>query len=129
MKRKGFSLVEMIIAMVVIGIAFYALISVFITVAPRNVNLEYLTKATHLAFEKMEETTVKPFTSIVSQSATSFTGDFSQFQYQVIMNYVTAAEPDTLAGGSTSYKRVKVRTWGGLSGVVELTTLVTTYEF
>ncbi|MBI5699931.1 type II secretion system protein [Candidatus Saganbacteria bacterium] len=129
MRKTGFSLVELIIAVVVIGIAFYALISVFITVAPRNVNVEDITKATHLAFEKMEETTVKPFTSVASVSATSFTGDFSNFQYQVIMNYVTSSEPDVLAPGATSYKRVKVRTWGGLSGTVELVTLVTTYEF
>jgi len=129
MKKPGFSLIEMVIAIVIIGIAFYALISVFITVAPRNVNVEDITKATHLAFEKIEETTVKPFTSVASVSATSLTGDFSQFQYQIIMNYVTPDEPDVLSSGATSYKRVKVRTWGGLSGVVELVTLVTTYEF
>ena len=61
MSKQGFSLIEMVIAIVIIGIAFYALISVFITVAPRNVNVEDITKATHLAFEKMEETTVKNF--------------------------------------------------------------------
>lgn len=129
MKRTGFSLIEMIIAIVVIGIAFYALISVFITVAPRSVNVEDLTKATHLAFEKLEETTVKSFPTIASAGPAYFAGDFSQFQYQVIMNYVTSTEPDTVAPGATDYKRVKVRAWGGLSGVVELTTLVTTYEF
>ena len=129
MRRAGFSLIEMVIAIVIIGIAFYALISVFITVAPRNVNVEDITKATHLAFEKMEETTVKNFTGVATVSATSFTGDFSQFQYQVVVDYVTSTEPDVVAVGATSYKRVKVRTWGGLSGTVELVTLVTTYEF
>lgn len=129
MSKRGFSLIEMIIAIVVIGIAFYALISVFITVAPRNVNVEDITKATHLAFEKIEETTVKSFPGIDSVGATSFTGDFSQFQYQVIVDYVTSSEPDVIAPGATDYKRVKVRTWGGLSGTVELVTLVTTYEF
>lgn len=128
MKSRGFSLIEMVIAIVIIGIAFYALISVFITVAPRNVNVEDITKATHLAFEKMEETTVKNFTGVATVSATSFTGDFSQFQYQVVVDYVTSTEPDVVAPGATSYKRVKVRTWGGLSGTVELVTLVTTYE-
>ena len=128
MKSRGFSLIEMVIAIVIIGIAFYALISVFITVAPRNVNVEDITKATHLAFEKMEETTVKNFTGVATVSATSFTGDFSQFQYQVVVDYVTSTEPDVVAVGATSYKRVKVRTWGGLSGIVELVTLVTTYE-
>jgi prepilin-type N-terminal cleavage/methylation domain-containing protein len=129
MKSRGFSLIEMVIAIVIIGIAFYALISVFITVAPRNVNVEDITKATHLAFEKMEETTVKNFTGVATVSATSFTGDFSQFQYQVVVDYVTSTEPNVVAPGATSYKRVKVRTWGGLSGTVELVTLVTTYEF
>lgn len=121
-------MVELIITMLIIGIAFYALISVFITVTPRNVNLEDLTKATHLAFGKMEETAVKPFPGINSVAATGFTGDFSNFQYQIIVDYVTAAEPDVVAPGSSAFKRVKVRTWGGLSGIVEITTLVTTYE-
>lgn len=129
MKRAGFTLVEMVLAIAVIGIAFYALISVFITVAPRNVNVEDLTRATHLAFEKIEEATVKGYTGVSTDTTGDFTGDFSNFKYRLTLDFVTSSEPDVAAPGITDYQRVKAQTWGGLSGTVEVVTLVTTYEF
>ena|SRR3989339_579457 len=127
MGQKGFTLIELVIAIVVVSIAFYAIISVFITVAPRNINAEDLSKATYLANRVMEETTAKSFSSISSVSPTSFASPFSNYNYQVVVDYVTTAEPDVVSVNPTNYKRVKVRSWGGFSSTVEVITLVSTY--
>lgn len=128
MKKRGFSLIEIIVAVVIMGIAFYALITVFTIVVPRDVNARTLTLGTHLANRKMEETTLKSFTAVASTSATAFPSPFENYYNQVIVNYVTTAEPDVVAAGVTNYKRVKVRVWGPQLNILEAVTIVTTYE-
>ena len=130
MNSKGYTLVELVISMVVITIAFYALISVFITVVPQNVKVEEIAKTTYLANRVMDETVVKSFTSIESVPITAFNPPFDQYRYQVVKNYVTTAEPDSVypGPGSTPLIRVKVRVWKTGSGTLEFTTLVGTYE-
>lgn len=125
--RSGFTLIELVVALAVVSIAFYAIISVFATVAPRNINSEDLSKSTYLANRIMEETTAKNFAGILSVSATSFSSPFNNFNYKIVVDYVTTAEPDVVSGSPTPHKRIKAQTWGGLSATVEVITLVSTY--
>lgn len=126
---KGFTLIEAIMAIVIIAIAFYALISIFFTVVPKIIDAEALAIATHLAEEKIEELMVKDFSGITSVSATSFGGDFSNYYYQIIVNYVSSEELDTVVDPTvTDYKRVKAQVWSNLAGTLEIVTLSTSWE-
>ena len=113
------------------AIAFYALIWVFINTTPRTAMIEQLNKKAYLAQEKIEEYLSRPFTQITSVGATSFPGHFSDYQYQIIVNYVATNELNTPVAGPTPFKNVKVRVWGGKispAATVEITSLVATYE-
>lgn len=129
MKKQGFTLVELVVSLVIISIAFYAVISVFITVAPRNINIESLSKATYLSNRILEETMAKDFNSIASVSATNISSPFNNFQYQITVDFVTTSEPDSVSVQPTPYKRVKVRVWGGIGAQSEVVNLVTNYGF
>ena len=127
---KGFTLLEFIISVAVIGIAFYALISVFITAAPRDINARALTIGAHLLNLKTEETMLKGFAGIDNVAATNFSAPFNNYSYEVVWQYVTMAEPDVVPFPyiSTYYKRIKVRVWGPQLNTLEVTTLVTYYQ-
>jgi len=127
---KGFTLLEFIISVAVIGIAFYALISVFITAAPRDINARTLTIGTHLLNLKTEETMLKGFAGINNVAATNFPAPFNNYSYEVVWQYVTTAEPDVVPFPyiSTYYKRIKVRVWGLQLNTLEVVTLTTYYQ-
>jgi prepilin-type N-terminal cleavage/methylation domain-containing protein len=127
MGRKGFTLIELTIAIVVVAIAFYAIISVFSSVAPRNVSAEDLSKATYLANRVLEERSAKSFSGITSEAATNFASPYANFIYQVTVTYASTAEPDNISASATILKKLSVRCWGGMSGTIEVITLVATY--
>ncbi|MBI5078654.1 prepilin-type N-terminal cleavage/methylation domain-containing protein [Candidatus Saganbacteria bacterium] len=128
--KKGLSLVEVVIGLTVIGIAFYLLIAVFVAIVPRTVVIETFNKKNYLAQEKMEEYLTRDFTGIISVGAAAFTGDFSNYNYQIVVTYVATNDLNA-AVALSPYKNVKVRVWGGpvdTAGTVEITSVVATYE-
>jgi prepilin-type N-terminal cleavage/methylation domain-containing protein len=129
MKRRGMTLVELVIGITIIAIAFYVLIAIFVTILPRTARVETLDKKAYLAQEKIEECLARSFAN-TSNEAGSFTGSFSSYQYQVVVTYVASTELNNPVGGPTDYKNVKVRVWGGPVdplATVEVVSLVTTY--
>lgn len=128
MSRKGFTIIELVIALTIIAIVFYAFISIFSNLAPKDINARTLATGTHLINRTIEQTMLKNFTAITSTSATAFSAPFDQYYNQVIVNYVTTAELDTLAPGTTPYKRVRVLVWGLNLPTREGVTLAVTYE-
>jgi Tfp pilus assembly protein PilV len=125
------TLIETAIGMTIIAIAFYALIAVFITLAPRTARVENINKKIYLAHEKMEEYLTRPFTNITSVGASSFTGSFSNYNYQIVVTYVATADLNTSVAGPTPFKNVRTRVWGGpldQSSTVEIVTLAVSYE-
>jgi prepilin-type N-terminal cleavage/methylation domain-containing protein len=130
--KKGMTLIEVIMAMVIIGIAFYTLIALYITLAPRNVLVENINKKISLAQEKIEEYLSRPFSKVTSVSpATITTPSFGQYKYSIVVTYVATSDLNTSVTGPTPFKNVKVRVWGGpldTLGTVELTSLMVTYE-
>ena len=128
--KKGFTLIELIVGIAVISISFLALITVFTTVVPRNIDVEGLTKATFLAEGKMEEILVQPFGSITDEAGTSFPAPFEKQKYAVEVHHVSADDLDSyvVPADSPDYKNVKVKVWSGLIDTIEVVTLVTTYE-
>lgn len=129
--RRGLTLVETVIGLTIIAIAFYTLISVFISILPRTAQVETLNKKSYLAQEKIEEFLARDFTAVTSVAATSFSGDFSSYRYQIDVSFVASTELNTPVPGPTNYKNVKVKVWGGpvdALGTVEVISLATTYE-
>ena len=125
-QRRGLTLVETVIGLTIIAIAFYSLISLFISILPRTAQVETLNKKAYLAQEKIEEFLARDFTAITSVGATSFSGDFSNYRYRIDVAFVASTELNTPSPGPTNYKNVKVKVWGGPA--VEVVSLATTYE-
>lgn len=125
MKKNGFTLIEMVIAIVVISIAFYSIISVFMSLSPKNVNMEDFTKAANLSNRVMEETLTKNYADIVSQPAANFSAPFQNFRY--LINVTNVSTADLNVPDDSPFKKVDVFVWGGLGATVEMTTVVATY--
>ena len=129
--KSGFTLIETVMAIVIISILFYTLIAIFITLVPRSVMLENIDKRTYLAQEKTEELLARSFATISNVGTTPFSGDFSNYLFKIDVTYVASTELNTEVGGPTNFKRIKVSVWGGSennSSTLEVITLVTSAE-
>lgn len=127
--RQGLTLIECAIGIVIISIAFYTLIAVFITLVPRSINVETIDKKVFLAQEKMEEYLARPYISVESVTASPFSGDFATYNFQIIAT--TVATGDLITPVASNLKKVQVRVWGGPVDrllTVEVVTLISTYE-
>jgi len=132
MKRRlnaqGFTLVEVILATVVIGAAFMGMVYVLASTTMGNRTIDCTSTATLLARETMEQMTAKDFGSaalaIGTTGPTSYGGNFARYSYQVDVGYVAAADLNTVVGGATDYKRIVVTvTRTGWTGAIRLTSI------
>jgi prepilin-type N-terminal cleavage/methylation domain-containing protein len=124
----GFTLIEVVMAVVIAGIILIPLLSVFITATTRNVDQEAAGIGLHLAAAKLEIVSNKSFTNIISEPLTSFGSPFTDFDSEVIVNFVAADAPDVpVDPAQTSYKRISVRVTSALltAGPIEVVSLVT----
>ncbi len=127
--RPGLTMIELVVGIVIVSIAFYALIAVFATIAPRTATIENIDKKSFLAQEKMEELMARPWDSLPTLESGSFSGSFSIYQYQISVTQVATADLSTPAPSNLA--RVSVRVWGGSVdrlATVEIVTLAVTYE-
>ena len=120
---RGFTLIETVIAIVIIGVVFMGLLAVFTGVLTNACRDEVLAISTNLAKSEMERVTRLTYASISSVSNTSFTGNFTNYSYQIIVSAV----PTAIANDSsmTNYKQIEVRVTNALTGVVSLKTIAT----
>ncbi len=124
--KKGFTIIELVMTIVIAGIAVYSILTVFLTAATRNVDLEAVSIAAHLAHGKLEEVSSKSYANIVSEVPFSFGGDFTDFSGQVIVNFVTAEALDQVIASDSGYKKIVVYVNSGLlPASIEVITLVT----
>ena len=129
MKRsKGYTLVELVMAIVIMSIAFYALINVFISIAPLDINVSTMTIGTHLMNQEMEAMSIRKVSNVSSVDATAFPSPYGNYNYSITVNYVTTAEPDVTTTETTGIKRVKVRVWGPKLYTLEAVTIIATNE-
>lgn len=107
--RKGFTLIEVVISMVVIAIIMYSVIAVFITAGVRGVNVEVFTVAQSLAEGKMEEMMALQYAAIQPTEA-DFDVDLSAYHYQVEVDFVPPDDFDREPplGEDQGYKRITV---------------------
>ncbi|MFC1666757.1 prepilin-type N-terminal cleavage/methylation domain-containing protein [Candidatus Omnitrophota bacterium] len=120
---KGFTLIETMIAVVVIGIAFLGLLTVVTGVfinAPRD---EVMAVAVGLAKGEMERVSGLSFADVSNEPPANFSGNFSNYSFRVIMSAVPtdiAVDPS-----KSNYKQVEVRVTNVIIGDVSLKTIVT----
>ncbi len=125
---KGFTLIETVIAIVVIGIAFLGLVAVFTGVFTNALHDEAMSVATILTKGEMERVTGLSYADVADENRDSpadYTGNFSSYSWQVRVDAVPvaiASDPTM-----TNYKQVEVRVTNAIVGDVNLKTIVTNY--
>jgi type II secretory pathway pseudopilin PulG len=130
-KRAGLTLIETVIGVTIISIAFYAIIAVFINLVPRTVEIENIYVKSYLAQERIEECLTRGFAAVTNEAPALFSGDFSHYWNEIITEYVSQNDLNTPQAEASNFKKVKVRVWGGIAtaaGTFELVTLVCTNE-
>ena len=123
---KGFTLIETVIGIVVIGIISLGLMATFTGVFKNAVRDEAVTVATSLAKGELERVTRLSYASIVDQnrnSPVSFGGNFANYSWQIRVDAV----PVAIANDATmvNYKQVESRVTNALLGDISLKTIVT----
>lgn len=125
---KGFTLIETIIAIVVIGIMFFGLSSVFTGVFTSVTRDESMTIAVMLMRQEMERVVGLGFGNIVNEhkdSPVTFGGNYNNYLWQVRVDPVPVSIADDT--GMVEYKQVEVRVSNAISGDLSLTTIVSNY--
>ena len=123
---KGFTLIETIIGIVVIGIISLGLLAVFTGVFTNAARDEVLTVATSLAKGELERATRLNYASIVNQNRgtpVSFGGDFANYSWQIRVDPVPVAIAND--AGMVNYKQVESRVTNTMLGDISLKTIVT----
>lgn len=118
---KGFTLVETVISIVIIGIAFLGLIAVMTGVFTNATRDEVMTVAAMLAKGEMERVTAEGF-SVTADSGT-YGGNFSDYSWEIIVSAV----PVSIASdaGMTQYKQIEAAVTNAMIGTVSLKTILT----
>jgi prepilin-type N-terminal cleavage/methylation domain-containing protein len=98
----GFTLVELVAVMVILGICLAPIGAMFYTIMAKYAQPEAVQVATALAEGQMERVTGLAFASVVNEGPTAF-ADFPAYTYQVIVSTL-AGQPDM-----SEYKQVQVR--------------------
>jgi prepilin-type N-terminal cleavage/methylation domain-containing protein len=118
---KGFTLIETIISIVVIGVVFLGLLAVITGVFTHATRDEVMSVATMLAKGEMEKVTGEGF-SVTSDSGT-YSGNFSDYSWEVVVSAVPvsiASDP-----GMNQYKQVETVVTNAMIGSVSLKTILT----
>lgn len=119
--NKGFTIMEAILAAVILLAAFVSLSSLMTETARDNIESDLLTTDILLARRVMAITMAKSFDNVQTITSTSFGGSFSGYTYAVDVDYVEKAALNNPVGYPTDYKRVIVIV--SSSGLVDNVTL------
>jgi len=123
---RGFTLVETIIGIVVLGIIALGLFATFTGVFTNAVRDEVVTIATSLAKGELERVARLSFASVVDQnrgSPVSFGGNFTNYSWQIRVDAVPVAIAND--AGMAQYKQVEARVTNPMVGDISLKTIVT----
>ena len=123
---RGFTLIETVIGIAVLGVMALGLFAVFTSVFKNAVQDETISVATSLARGELERVTRMSFVNVVDQnrdSAVSFGGNFSNYSWQIRVDAVPAGI--TSDPSMTNYKQVEVRVTNPMAGDISLKTIVT----
>lgn len=125
-RRKGFSLIELVLVIVVAGIAIPAVILTFYELSHKSAYDEAMTTAVMLAEGELERTVQKAFANIMDENRdnpVSFGGNFLGYRWQIRVDAV----PVSLANdpSMSQYKQIEARVSNNIIGDVSLKTIAT----
>ena len=103
-KSSGFTLIELIMIIVILSIAFVPITSMILQGVRGSVDADISAKTLALAQKKMEETRQLEF-SAVSTSSGNFSSPFADYSYNVGLEYVDKNFNTTV---SSKYKKIAV---------------------
>jgi len=115
MRKSGFSLIETVLVLVIIGISFLGLAVAMHNALTGVRKPEALSSATALAVKEAERLINTSFDYVISEnlgSPQSYTGDFSSYSWEVRVNSIDDIQPN-LGSDPTmdTYKIVEVRVY------------------
>ncbi len=126
MKKRGFTLIEAMMVIVILGIALPPFTVVTMNVLQQNIYSQAQATAVALAEGELERATGTRFSLVTNEAvATAFSAPFSAYTHQWVVDYVNAGALDTPVAGPTDYKRVKIQVANSIAGTVTITTLMT----
>ena len=108
--KKGFTLIELVAVIAVLGICLAPFGALFYTVMGKYAEPEAIQIATALAENEMERVTGLSYANVVNEGPTVFT-NFPNYTYQVDVS-IFSGQPDT-----SKYKVVEVRVVNSSVGV------------
>jgi len=110
MKSNGFTLIELIVALVVVGLIFPLILHPLMLMLVQGSDLDYLEKAARLAEQESEYVSGLRFSDAVSIPTANFTEpDDAAFQRAVNIDYVQGpSDLDTNSVITTNYKRARI---------------------
>ena len=127
--KSGFSLIEAVLAIVLLAASFLVLAHLLSNTTVHNIDLDISNTAILLARDAMVEAKAQKFDDIDDVSITAFGGDFGDYNYQVEVDYVDPTDLGTPVAGPTAYKRITVTvTMSDWSGIIKLYGLKTNAE-
>lgn len=124
-RADGFSLIELIMIIVVTGIAVVPVTNMILQGVRGTVNADIATIAPSLAQEKMEEIRQRTFSS-VSGSSGVFPSPFSSYKYEISVNYVDGKFKSS--AGKSPYKKVEVNVLHSSGKTFTLTTVMADHD-
>ena len=127
-KDRGLTILEIIIILAILGLAIPTILAAFGRIVATGADANTAVIAANLAEEKMEGLIKgKRFADIVSVANTDLSAPFSNYNYEIAVNYVNGNALDTPVAGPTDFKRVRViTTKDGMGGFdVTLSTIIT----
>jgi len=124
MNRKGFTLVETVMTMIILGIVLTPFSVLTTNVIARNVRSQASATAVALAESEMERVTSLRFSLVNDEALSSFSAPFNGFTKEIAVDYVNPNALDTPVAGPTDYKRIQIKVSSATADTITLTTLV-----
>ena len=126
--KQGFTLIGLLISIIIIAICAIPTALMFQEATRGSYQTRVLTTATALAEGKIEDVLRLSFSGISAITLTNFPVPFTDYSFQVNVNYVEASDLDTPVVYGTDYKNVEVQVIHNASQqAVAIKSLLTNY--
>lgn len=123
----GFTLIEVIIFIILVGVFMAGIMSPFLTSVSRSGQPEIVASAAFLARERLEQLQTVAYSSIANEASAALTGNYSDFSRQVTVTLVDANL--NVSGSDVGYKKVVVTVYHSQlpAAGISVTSLFTDY--
>ncbi len=126
--KRGVTLIELTISIVIVAICLIPIALMYQQAAQGGYVTRVMTVATLLAEEKMEETLILGYLGVNSVASTAFPSPFTDYNYEVIINYVDPSDLDASVNPTvTDHKSVLVQVDRSGLETISLKSLLTNY--